>query len=56
VYKTIPIKVHDVLQTKEDFISNLKKRDKVLLDILKKGVIFWGFDEIISTIKNEYKR
>ena len=56
IYKTIPIKVHDVLQTEEDFTNNLKKKDKVILEILKKGVILWGYDNIIKTVENEYKK
>jgi len=56
IYKTIPIKVHDILQTEEDFEYNLRKRDKIILEILKKGVILWGFDEIIKIVENEYKK
>jgi len=56
VYKAIPVKVHDILQTEKDFASNLKKRDKVILEILKKGVILWGYDKIIKIVENGYKR
>jgi len=56
VYKIVPIKVHDVLQTEEDFAENLQKKDKVILEIVKKGIILWGFDDIINIVENEYKR
>lgn len=56
IYQTIPIKVHDVLQTKEDFAENLAKRDKILLEIIKKGIILWGQKEIIGFVESEYKR
>lgn len=52
IFKTIPIKVHDVLQTEEDFKDNIAKKDKVLIDILKTGIILWGQDRIINIIEN----
>lgn len=54
LFKTIPIKVHDVLQTEEDFKNNLIKKDKVILEILKTGTILWGQDKIIDLIKDEH--
>ncbi len=56
VYKTMPIKVHDVLQTGKDIAENLKKKDKVIIEILKTGIILWGYDKIIDIIENDYKR
>jgi len=56
IYKTIPIKVHDVIQTKKDVIENLRKKDEVIIEILKTGIILWGYDEIINIIENGYKR
>lgn len=56
IYKTIPIKVHDVLQTEEDLKKNIANNDKVIIEILKKGKIFWGSKKIIEIIENEYKR
>jgi len=56
VFKTIPIKVHDVLQTKRDFRENIHKKNKVIINALKSGIIFWGHKEKIRLIENEYKR
>ncbi|MDP3027391.1 MAG: hypothetical protein Q8N63_06795 [Nanoarchaeota archaeon] len=56
VYKTMPIKVHDVLQTEKDVSENLKKKDKVIMEILKTGIILWGYDEIINLVENDYKK
>jgi len=56
IYKTIPIKVQDILQTEEDFKKNIANKDKVILEILKTGKIFWGSKKIISIIENEYQR
>ncbi len=53
-FRTIPIKVHDVLQTKKDFASNLRINN-VSLEILKKGVVLWGQDELIEIVENVYK-
>ncbi|MEK6952170.1 MAG: hypothetical protein AABX29_04080 [Nanoarchaeota archaeon] len=46
-------KIHTVYQTKEDLISNIKKRDKAILEEIKKGIILWGRDVLVEAIKNE---
>jgi DNA-binding Lrp family transcriptional regulator len=56
IFKTIPIKVQDVLQTKKDFKENIIKKDKVIVDILKTGKILWGYDKIIELIKEVNKK
>ncbi len=56
IYKTIPVKVHDVLQTEEDFSKNIKNKNKVIIEILKTGIILWGYRKIIELIENECKR
>ena len=52
----VPAKIHDVLQTEEDFKSNIENKDKVILQILRAGIIFWGIKTIIKVIKNFYQR
>lgn len=52
----LPIKVHDILQTKEDLRNNISSKDKVILEILRNGIIFWGRKTIIKVIKNVYQR
>jgi hypothetical protein len=52
IYQTIPIKVQDVLQTEEDLNKNIIKEDKVIIEILRKGIILWGQDKLIKIIEN----
>lgn len=47
-----PKKIHDIMMTKEDLVRNIKKNDEVVLDIIKKGKVLWGFGIIIEGIKN----
>ena len=42
-------KIHAVYQTKKDFVSNLKNKDEVVLNILK-GVIIFGEKELINIL------
>ena len=52
----VPAKIHNVLQTEEDLKNNVKNKDKVILQILRDGVILWGINIMIKVIKNVYKR
>jgi len=54
VFGTIPIKVHDVIQTEKDFEGNLRK-NKISFDVLKSGVVLWGQDKLIEIVENEYR-
>lgn len=45
-------KIHVIKQTKEDYKKNIKKRDKIILDSIKKGVVIFGYDKIIKIIEN----
>lgn len=45
-------KVHVVKQLKEDLKKNLEKKDKILLDIIKNGVVLFGYTQIIEVIGN----
>ena len=47
-----PIKIHDIIQTKEDLIKNIKKQDKIIKDVLASGVILWGHDFLIEVVKD----
>jgi hypothetical protein len=51
----IPIKIHDVVQTVDDLKQNIQKKDEVIINILRKGVIVWGHDVIIQMIKDVYR-
>lgn len=45
-------KVHVVKQLKDDLKKNLEKKDKILLDIIKNGVVLFGYTQIIEVIGN----
>jgi len=45
-----PKRVNPLLMTMADFKRNIKKQDKVVTDILRKGIILSGEDEIINTL------
>ena len=55
IYPAMPIKVHDVLQTSEDLEKNILKKDKIIIEILRRGFILWGQNKIIEAIKNGHK-
>ena len=48
----IPYKVHDIIQTPEDLSNNLKKRDGVIANAIRNGVVLWGHEIIARSIKN----
>ncbi len=56
VRRIIPFKLHDVIQTREDLIKNIKKGDKTIIKIISEGVILWGHDFLIGVIKNVAKK
>lgn len=43
-------KVHPVYQTKEDLVSNLKKKDKVVLNAIK-GLFIFGEDVLLEVLE-----
>ncbi|MEW5694206.1 MAG: winged helix-turn-helix domain-containing protein [Candidatus Hydrogenedentota bacterium] len=47
-----PRRVNPLTMTASDLQKNIKKQDKVIVDILRKGVILFGEDEIIRTLRN----
>jgi predicted nucleotidyltransferase len=44
-------KIHIVKQSSEDIISNLKKNNNILLDILSTGIVISGYDKMIEVVK-----
>ncbi|MEK6907119.1 MAG: winged helix-turn-helix domain-containing protein [Nanoarchaeota archaeon] len=48
----IPYKIHDIIQTPQDMVNNLKRQDKIIITAIKDGVILWGHDFIARSIKN----
>ncbi|MEA2036479.1 MAG: winged helix-turn-helix domain-containing protein [Nanoarchaeota archaeon] len=45
-------RIHKLVQTPKDLANNIKKGDKVVLDIIKKGQFLWGAEIIVEAIKN----
>jgi len=45
-------KIHPVKQTKKDLIENIKKKDKVILNALKGGIVLHGFEKLIRVIES----
>jgi len=45
-------KIHAVYQTKSDLIKNIKRRDKAILNEIREGVILWGRDFLVESVKN----
>ena len=48
----LPLKLHDVIQTKEDLSMNIKKRESIIIKAISEGVILWGHEFLIEVIKN----
>lgn len=44
--------IHLVKQTPNDFIKNLKKKDTILLNVIKRGYVLTGYDKLIKLLKN----
>ena len=45
-------KVSEMLQTREDLVRNIKKRDAPLLDAIRTGQVLWGSEIIVEAIRN----
>jgi predicted nucleotidyltransferase len=45
-------KIHLIKQTKYDLIRNLNKKDAVLLDVIRTGVVLHGFQEFVELMAN----
>ena len=45
-------KIHPVKQTKDDLKLNLRKKDEVVLSIIKNGIVLFGYDEIVEVIRD----
>ena len=44
-------RVHALLQTKEDFLNDFKKRNKVILEAIKTGRVLFGQEKFINLLK-----
>lgn len=48
----VPIKIHAVLQTKKDLIENIKKKDKIVINALRNGLVLWGNKFIVGVLED----
>lgn len=47
-----PVKIHDIIQTEEDLATNIREKNKAVLNALKNGIVLWGQEMMIRVIKN----
>ncbi|MDP1695060.1 MAG: hypothetical protein Q8L34_05980 [Candidatus Woesearchaeota archaeon] len=52
VQEITPIKIQDIIQTTKDLEQNIKKKDPVIAEVIKKGIVLWGFDVLVKVIAN----
>ena len=56
VKRVLPLKLHDVIQTEEDLTKNIKKEEKLIMEVISEGIVLWGHEFLIRVIKNAVKR
>ena len=56
VKRIFPLKLHDVIQTKEDLTKNIKKEEKLVIESISEGIVLWGHEFLIGVIKNAIKK
>ncbi len=54
--RILPLKLHDVIQTKEDLIKNIKKEEKLIIEAISGGIVLWGHEFLIEVIKDAIKK
>lgn len=52
----IPHPIHEMIQTPEDITNNLRSKNKVIAEIIKEGVVMWGYDAIARGIINAHTK
>jgi DNA-binding Lrp family transcriptional regulator len=45
-------RIHPIKQAVKDLKNNLSKKDKVVLDIIKSGIVLFGYDEFVEVVKS----
>ncbi len=48
----LPKKLHVIKLTHKDLLKHLKKRDKVVIDIVKNAIVLYGQEQYVETLKN----
>lgn len=49
--KILPKKIHLILQSKKDFENDLRNRSKVIIEIIKTGIVLSGFDDFAKELR-----
>lgn len=49
-------RIHPIKQTANDFKANIKKKDKVLLNAVKEGIVLNGYEKYVELIKDVASR
>lgn len=44
--------IHPIMQLPSDLVKNLKDKDKIVLNILRRGHVLSGYDKVLEVIKN----
>ncbi|MEK6867462.1 MAG: hypothetical protein AABX98_01430 [Nanoarchaeota archaeon] len=52
VQNITPVKIQDIVQTSIDLEQNLKKKDPIIIEALRNGIVLWGFESLALVIKN----
>lgn len=47
-----PKKIGEMVQSREDLVKNIRKRDAPLLDAIRTGQVLWGSEIIVEAIRN----
>lgn len=50
--QVLPKKLHSIILTPRELLSNIKRKDAVILDIVRKGIILYGQDSYVEVMKN----
>ena len=48
----LPKKIHSIEITKEDLAENIRKKQEAVLNMVKQGVILYGYEQYVEAIKN----
>lgn len=48
----LPKKIHAIKLTRKDLLENLKKRDKVIIDIVKNAIVLYGQDKYVEILEH----
>ncbi len=47
-----PVPIHDVLQLSSDLVKNIHEGDVVVQNAVWRGVVLWGYDDLVEVLKN----